>query len=73
MARWLEELSPKCGKQKDGGITNDTCLPGFHHGTCPRHLFAKSSPLNRFFSLPFFCFFVFSIFFVFQFSIFFNF
>lgn len=47
------------------GITHDTCLPGFHHGTCRRCLFAKFSTLDGFFSLLFFLFlFFFSNFFL---------
>jgi len=42
--------------------THDACLPGFHHGTHPRCLFTRFSPLDKGISLyyfDFFCFFTF--------------
>jgi len=34
--------------------THDAYLPGFHHGTYPRRLFTKFSPLDEGISLYFF-------------------
>jgi len=43
--------------------THNACLPGFHHGTYPRRLFTKLSPLDEGISLYFFFFLIFLPFF----------
>lgn len=58
--KWLDgqkNLPPSAERKRMRGITHDIYLPGFHHGTCPRRLFAKFSTLDEFFSLYSFFFF----------------
>jgi len=47
--------------------THDAYLPGFHHGTYPRCLFTRFSPLDEGISLCFFDFLIFDFFFFFAF------
>lgn len=52
-----KNFPPSMERKRMRGITHEAFFLAFHHGTCPRHLFAKFSSLDKFLSLHFFLFF----------------
>ena len=59
---WVMESAPKCVEHLDGGITHETCLPSFYHGTYPRRLNCQVFTSGRFCNFFFLTFFFFDFF-----------